>query len=140
MSSKTLLRIAFLSLIGVGVLTMPLTAEPGDGSVCVGRTVTPPVVDGSLADACWTRTLAITPFVLQRQSAFAREQTTVRMTYDDTNLYVAFRCEQRCLNPVNNQLGAYKAEAREHDSDRIFKDDCVLVLLDTNSDGDSFYD
>lgn len=129
-----------LLLCGIGASGVLLRAAPGDGFVRVGRAATPPVIEGSLADACWTETVAITPFVLQRQSAFAREQTAVRMTYDDTHLYVAFRCEQRCLDPVNNQLGAFKAENREHDSDRIFKDDCVLMLLDTNSDGDSFYD
>ena len=140
MNCKRTWSLRRLTLCSISVVGTPVLAAPGDGFVRVGRAAAPPTIDGVLTDACWQRTVEITPFVLQRQRAFAREQAKVYMTYDQTSLYVAFHCEQRCLDPVNNQLGAFRAETREHDSDRIFKDDCVLMLLDTNSDGDSFYD
>lgn len=114
--------------------------EMGEGLVRIARAQAVPVIDGVLEDACWARAIEIAPFVLQRQSAFAQDETVVRAAYDDTNLYLAFRCGQRCLDPVNNQLGAFKANTKARDDDRLFKDDCVLALLDTTSDRDSFYD
>lgn len=121
------------------VLGMLLTAaalgalEP-DGLVCAGRTAAAPVLDGALDDVCWQQTIELTPFVLMNQRDLASEQTRAYVAWDDAALYLAFRCEESCLDPVNNQLAAFRAKVTEKDNDAIYSDDCVMVLLDPGGD------
>ncbi|MFH1477814.1 MAG: hypothetical protein ABIH24_10070, partial [Verrucomicrobiota bacterium] len=110
-----------------GALT-PVTAFEKIAEVRVGQAARPPVIDGKLDDPCWTNTIEIAPFVLLKQKEFAREQTRAYIAYDAQNLYIALRCEASCLDPANNQLAEFKTGA-ERDSDKIFNDDCVLLLL-----------
>ena len=58
------------------------------------RTDTPPVMDGKLDDPCWKRADVATDFRQRRphEGEPAEEQTEVRILYDDTNLYISFRC------------------------------------------------
>ncbi len=110
-----------------GALT-PVTALEKIAEVRIGRVSQPPVIDGKLDDPCWSNTVEIAPFILLKQKEFAREQTRAYIAYDEQNLYVAFRCEASCLDPANNQLAEFKTGAGR-DSDQIFNNDCVLVLL-----------
>ena len=110
-------------ILGVLLTATALGALEPDGLVCAGRTAVAPVLDGALDDVCWQQTIELTPFVLMNQRDLASEQTRAYVTWDDAALYLAFRCEESCLDPVNNQLAAFKAKAAEKDSDAIYNDD-----------------
>jgi len=62
------------------VAAAPVYAQ---GLVAAGRAKTPPTIDGRGDDACWQETLALGPFVLNKESRPAQEQTTVRLAWDD---------------------------------------------------------
>ena len=108
--------------------------------VAVGKTASPPTLDGSLDDPCWKAAVEIAPFTVGRSQMLAKEQTRATMIRDDVNLYVAFRCEALVLAPRNNRLDAFKRQAKENDGSRIFKDDFVAVLLDTDGNPQTFFD
>jgi len=127
-------------MLGVLLTAVALAALEPDGLVCAGRTSTPPRLDGTLDDACWQQTIELTPFVLMNQRDLATEQTRAYVAWDDTALYLAFRCEESCLDPVNNQLAAFKAKVTEKDNDAIYGDDCVMVLLDPAGDRKAIFD
>jgi len=106
----------------------------------VGKTSAPPQINGVLNDSCWEKSIELSPFILKNQNKFAKEQTKVYLCYDKDNLYLAFKCEESCLNPVNQQLHAFKKDVLVNDDDKLFKDDCIVILLDTNRDKDTFFD
>ncbi len=99
-----------------------------DGMFTVGRSGTP-VIDGKADDECWRKAIAVTPFILRNEARFAREQTTVKFSYDENNLYVLFRCEASCLDPVNNLLHEFRCNASANDDPAIYQDDAVILLL-----------
>ncbi|OGV81211.1 MAG: hypothetical protein A3K19_22500 [Lentisphaerae bacterium RIFOXYB12_FULL_65_16] len=110
------------------------------GMVRIAKVATPPSIDGELRDACWNETPEMAPFVLQGQKVVAREQTCAYLAWDDERLYVAFRCRETCLDPVNNQMAQFRAATTEKDHNAIFSDDCLLLLLDTDTDHSTFFD
>ena len=118
---------------------------PSDrGIVMIAGASTPPVIDGALTDPCWSAAVEVTPFALRGmtkrgKTAFAKEQTSVRLCYDANNLYVSFKCAQSVLDPMNNQLGAFKKNTAGHDLDSIWNDEYVLIMLDTNLDRKGFF-
>jgi hypothetical protein len=61
-------------------------------SVAAVRTDTPPVIDGKLDEPCWSKANVATDFTDYRLEEPAREQTLVRILYDDENIYIAFEC------------------------------------------------
>jgi len=114
------------------------------GLVRIARTGTPPVIDAALADPCWQSAVEVSPFVRRGQikggkAEFPKDETRAYLCYDESNLYVAFKCAQEILKPVNNQLGAFQKNTVERDQDTIWKDDCVLLLLDTDLDQRDFF-
>ena len=117
---------------------------PERGLVKISRTPILPAIDGILTDACWRGVVAATPFAVRGQNKSARTEfpkdaTRAYLCYDAKNLYVALRCFQYVLKPENNQLSAFRKNVSEHDLDAIWRDDCVLVMLDTNLDRKGFF-
>ena len=118
---------------------------PSDtGLLKIGRAAVPPRMDGRLDDRCWQEAVTISPFSIRGQKQrgggeFAKESSNAYVCYDAKNLYVFFKCFQAVLDPANNQLSAFRKNVTEHDSDAIWKDDCVLVMLDTNLDRKGFF-
>jgi hypothetical protein len=51
-----------------------------------------PIIDGRLDDACWSASSQISNFQSWTLRTYAEEQVTAFMTYDDKNIYFAFRC------------------------------------------------
>ena len=102
-------------------------AAPHPGVVTAGRGT--PVIDGRLDEAAWSGAIALKPFLLQKAGRPAAEETELRILWDDEALYFGFRCHERALNPVDNRLHAFKRACTTHDSDALYKDDSVEVLL-----------
>ncbi len=100
MKYTTVLLTALPALI---LLTNTGTAQQVRGparsmeAVC---TDTPPVIDGKLDDACWSQANVVTDFTDYRIEQPAKEQTLVRVLYDDENIYIAFECVEPDPNSI----------------------------------------
>ncbi|MDD4818174.1 MAG: carbohydrate-binding family 9-like protein [Victivallaceae bacterium] len=112
--------------------------RPDDSLIAVGHGT--PAIDGIPDDAAWRRSIAATPFLLAEKNIFAREQTAVRFLRDEENLYVLFQCHERALEPSENRLHELKTNASEPDSDAVYADDCVTLLLQNPKSPDSVFD
>ncbi|MBR4675876.1 MAG: carbohydrate-binding family 9-like protein [Victivallales bacterium] len=98
-----------------------------------------PEIDGNLGDAAWKESIACGPFLLNLTNSFAQQQTTVSFLWDDENLYVAFKCMEGALDPLQNRLHDFKNGFQETDSDKVYSSDMVEVLLG-NGANNKLYD
>ncbi len=76
---------------GAGAWSIP----HGSKKYTAVRATKPPVIDGVLDDEVWTTAAKDDRFLSTRSKPYGRpttEPTVVQVAYDDTNLYVAFRC------------------------------------------------
>src|SRR5438067_162852 len=84
-----------LSLLALALLTAPAGAQPEQTTrrtIPAVRVTTPPVIDGNLDDACWKTLPSTSGFSDETTGALVPDDTTIRIGYDDTNVYVAFYC------------------------------------------------
>lgn len=89
-----------LPVFGISILTIPALAHepppviPDELLRKVTHTVAPPVIDGVLDDAAWEKAEPITNFtqVIPAEGAPPSEVTEMRLLYDSSYLYIAFRC------------------------------------------------
>ena len=98
------------------------------------RTATPPTIDGSGNDPAWSNAVAATNFITTRSLAPAASETTVKMLYDDTNLYVQFRCEETILLLHEQRVHEFRANVEDRDGN-VYSDDSCIVLIDPAQDG-----
>ena len=123
-------------LIGL-IAFVSISAKADTGIVALGKTAKPPVLDGHLNDACWRGCVETGNFI-QHQGEVdpAKEDTKVRLTYDDKNIYLAFTCIESHLNPVLNQETLFKAAAGKDaaDSLKVFRDDCIEIFLSCSAE------
>lgn len=97
----------------------------------IGTTSTSPVIDGDLNDKCWQDASRASGFITN-DGMWPTEQTTAYVTYDDTCIYLAFRCNDSA--PEKS-----KTETKMNDNLDIFQDDTVEIFLDTNHDRTTYY-
>ncbi len=119
-------------------------AEPVNDTVpfsliCAGKTVTAPALDGKLDDSCWQNSIEIAPFILADGVAQPNEQTIAYCTYDDNNLYVAFKCFDNNLNPDLAMSHKIKTQIKEPDSSSLWQDDCVELFVQPDDSADYFH-
>ncbi|MHB8996558.1 MAG: carbohydrate-binding family 9-like protein [Armatimonadota bacterium] len=121
------------------ILLVAATCCLADGPplVQVGRTSTPPRVDGKLDDACWSKAALITPFMLNSGTTIASQQTVGRLCWDDRTLYLAFECAERALAPETQQLHLLKQAVKEHDGN-VYGDESLEIFLRPGGSG-SYY-
>ncbi len=114
---------------GIAVLALflcPLTAMATKNSpprYPVQPIGTAPVIDGKLDDACWRQLPAVGLFI-DNKSKPSPAQTTVRMGYDDKNLYIAARMEEPEMDKV-------KADVTKPNGG-VSKDDDLEIFLATD--------
>lgn len=96
-------------------------------------TETPPNIDGKLDDACWQHASQTGQFIQfePQRGAPATQATTVYLTHDANNLYVAFEC-------FKNDMHNLAANQTRRDS-FFFSDDHVEILIDTFLDNRNCY-
>jgi hypothetical protein len=107
---------------------MALAAVP---HLMAARTDKPPVLDGRLDDPAWQKAPATSAFT-QKQPVDGKppvDRTTVRVLYDDDNVYVGVDCPQ-----------SSEVVARLTRRDRWIEADSVSVILDTRGDGKSAFE
>ncbi len=95
-------------------------------SLAAVRTHTPPVIDGKLDEDCWSQANVTTDFTDYRIEQPAKEQTFVRVLYDDENIYIAFEC----IEPDPNSIVAVE---RKYDQS-LREEDYVTARFDTFHD------
>jgi len=111
----------------------PQVAElPSPRYYYCARTTQPPVIDGTLDDACWKTTLPAGDFKRFGREKPVSRQTIVRVLFDDANLYVAYEC-------LEDKLDAVMAAITERDIDKIWRDDSVELFLDPSRNRKYFY-
>src|SRR5215813_11193207 len=91
----------------------------------------PPVLDGRLDDPVWQKAPASDVFT-QKMPVDGKppgERTTVRILYDDDNVYVAIDCPQKA-----------ELVARLTRRDRQVEADTVSVTFDTRGDGKTAFE
>ena len=120
-----------LSIASLYINTCDAWARGPARSVAAVRTTTQPVIDGRLDDECWSQAQVTSGFIAFRTEAPAKEQTFVRILYDDQNLYVGFEC----IEPDPNRIVAME---RKYDQP-LKGEDMVEIRLDTFHDRRSAY-
>ena len=122
-------RLASLSALLLGLLALPLAAQqtltdPGQKTVRVVRTDTPPVIDGDLGDAVWARAAVVDDLHQTDPIEYAKpsEHTEIYIPYDDDALYVAAHLHdsEPDLITANNM----------RQNDQVWDDDRFYVMLD----------
>jgi len=121
--------------IGITVAPQPSAAREPENrikkTIEIPKAAKPPAIDGKLDDDCWKNAAVADRFTQLGSDAPAKEQTTARLTYDDTALYIAFVCKE-------SRMGEILARKTKHD-DSVWQDDCVEIFLDANHDHLSYY-
>ncbi|MBU1734837.1 MAG: hypothetical protein KJ692_06335 [Verrucomicrobia bacterium] len=98
----------------------------------IPRLGTPPVVDGRIDEAEWGNAARWTNFLLTKNAAFAQEQTVLWLSYDDRQIYLAFRMQAFPLNPASNQGDAFLAKIPKTEKDKdVWSDDSVEFRLES---------
>jgi len=96
------------------------------------RTEIPPIIDGIIIDGEWNNCDSITQWIQLEPSkkAHSSMRTNIYSSYDQENLYFAFKC---IMDPK-------KIIANISERDAIRKsDDAIFLLLDSFADGRSAY-
>jgi Domain of unknown function (DUF4838)/Carbohydrate family 9 binding domain-like len=84
--------------------------------------VSAPKIDGKLNDSAWSRAAKATNFRLRGTKIDATQQTIVRITFDEKNLYVAAHCKDAAMDKI-------KMATKSHDSTGLFSDDTLELFI-----------
>ncbi|MFA6101718.1 MAG: sugar-binding protein [Victivallaceae bacterium] len=88
----------------------------------VYKTLKKPVIDGKLDDECWQKAVPLKNFYLPNDNAApANTATTARISYDDNNLYIAFKNDEPEMNRIKSQV-------KERDGN-VWEDDCNEIFI-----------
>ncbi len=100
----------------------------------VAMVAVPPIdavtLDGTVGEAEWASSAAVTGFVNRVTGLLDAEQGTAWIGHDDANLYVAQRWpipERVIEQPDNYSFGAFRKEAAERDDELLVADDVVGI-------------
>ncbi len=97
--------------------------DPGQKTVQIVRTATPPLLDGKLDDAVWATAAVLTEFhqVNPIEYAPSAERMEIRLLYDDDALYVGAKMFQPPADITRNML---------RQNGNITQDDTLFVTID----------
>ncbi len=95
--------------------------------VTIRRTARRPRIDGRMDDDCWKGQAALDYFTkVDYDSSPAGKPTTIHLSFDDDNLYVAARCD----DPDGSTI---TARPRNRDDPRVAEDDRVELFISTRN-------
>lgn len=100
--------------------------EPPSYVVC--RTPAPIEIDGRLDDPAWFTAESISQFHFPWHTSGEREQSVVKLLWDDENLYIATLCQDAHIT----------ARHTEHDGP-IPEDDCIEIMVAPDPAKPKFY-
>ncbi len=95
---RSWMRVQVVGLIALLVSTQAFPAA--EAATQPRRVVVPKLhgaikLDGELDEPVWQKAVVLTPFDVNQSGAPARERTELRLWYDDSALYLGWRCEDR---------------------------------------------
>ena len=91
-----------------------------------------PAIDGSLADACWAKAPVVSGFTRYDRPQLMGVQTSFRMGYDETHLYLGVHCDE----PKAKQLAPSFAG---RDSGEVFHAEAIELFLDPRHSHADYY-
>jgi len=118
------------TLAGVLVLAVSSAASAVPRGYPVFRAAAPPRIDGRLADACWKAVPWTTGFSALAGGVVSA-QTRFAMAWDETNLYVAIRCDEPAMKKA-------LANVRERDGS-VWHDDSVEFFATSHKGRRPYY-
>ncbi len=113
MGKRILLFIVAVSMLSVWGYSQVPTLKPT-------RVNTPPVLDGVLSDAEWKNAVSV-QLNKHMDGTPAPHKTTVYLTCDDDNLYIAYRCFESDIKNIYAKATC--------DDDLIFLDDVAEIMI-----------
>ena len=119
-----------LYLVAASLLAATL-AHAAPKTIAATRAAKAPVIDGVLGEACWNDAQSVSDFVLLGGDKAAKEQTVVKVAYDDEALYVGVVCQESKLD----RLEATQTKR----GTAVCGEDCVEVFLDPNHDRFNYF-
>ncbi|MBI4025261.1 MAG: discoidin domain-containing protein [Verrucomicrobia bacterium] len=115
------------------VMDLILAAGPAWGvTVEATRAQAPPAVDGRLDDPCWRQAKAITAFTLMNSAQPAQFPNSAYVVFDDNAIYIGVRCEEPNVADIKTRL-------MPHDSDDVYRTDCIEIMLDPTLGKNDYY-
>jgi len=89
-----------------------------------------PVLDGKPDDFAWNNIPLAEGFtIINTEGIFSNKQTSFKMSYDNTSLYMFIRCEEPNMNEIKAEFG---------DMEEVWRDDCVEIFFQPEG-GDDYY-
>lgn len=87
-----------------------------------------PKVDGDISDACWQQSPDASDFYFAAKGIKAEENTSVRICYDQQNIYVSFHC-------YDSQPQTVKTQQKKRDGNIDVDDDVWIGINTYGTDG-----
>ena len=87
-------------------------------------------IDGKLTEKAWSKAAVVNKFYVSGFKT-AAYPTVAKLLYDNDAVYIGFDCP----TPPG---GTIKADAKKR-TDRVYRDDCVEVMIDPNKTGDRYF-
>jgi hypothetical protein len=110
------------------IALFPVTALPEVPEYIVLRTTEKIVIDGILDEADWAAAIPVGDFKFPWWEKGEKEQTEVKILWDDTYMYVAFTCQDAHI------------WAEHYDTNSTtYKDDCVEIFWNPNPEAGDMY-
>jgi len=125
--------VAFLLVLGLAPVRSATAQHPTPALNLEALPISEPIeVDGRLDEEVWSRAAVGSGFTQrEKPDAPATEPTEIMVVYTPTTLYIGFRC----FDAYPEQI---VAKEMEYDG-RLFRDDSVIVMLDTFHDHRNAY-
>ena len=101
------------------LLTFVLSAAQ---TASIGRTADIPKIDGNSDDDCWKYTQELTGMTIPIRLVYAEEQTSLRLCYDNNNLYGFATCYQKSMNHITTW-------SKTHDDPEFWRGNCIEMFF-----------
>lgn len=98
-----------------------LTASAFADDYRIQRTTSPITIDAKLSEPAWRDALPASEFIYNWFTGGDKEATEAKLLWDDDNLYVSWRCQDR-------HISAYETKK----NGPVSKDDCVEIFISPN--------
>jgi hypothetical protein len=112
-----------LALISIPLLIVAAATAADYPRYDIRRAKSEPAIDGRLNDPAWKGVPSVSKFNFNWYKTGRKEQTQVRLLWDDRNLYVGFYCQDRHI---------YAEVTKRHGP--VSLDDCVEIFISPNPD------
>lgn len=129
MRGRSLMVVGLVALLAGIAAVSALAHDPSMGiapTVVAYKASTAPVIDGKLDDAAWLEAALagakVSGFVTHTGDAIATDQTIVFVTWDDNNLYVAFKNYRTDMNLLVANMTQPMSAVYMEDDNEVFID------------------